>query len=819
MATEDLARSISRRMSMDASSDKIKWASASIREVFDSPGGDLFNQNGREEDEEDLKWAAIERLPTYNRLRHGMIKQVHEDGNVVHKTMDVSTLGVQDKKNFIESILRVVEEDNERLLRRVRDRTDRVGISIPKVEVRFQNLSVEGDAYIGSRSLPTLSNAFLNTIEEVLRMLRLASSMKKTVEILHKVNGVLKPSRLTLLLGPPGSGKTTLLKALAGVLEKDLRVAGQVTYCGHDMSEFIPQRTCAYISQHDLHHGELTVRETLDFSGRFLGVGTRYDLLSELSRREKDSGIKPDVEIDAFMKATALSGQHSSLVTDYVLKILGLDICADIMVGDVMRRGISGGQKKRVTTGEMLVGPAKVFFMDDISTGLDSSTTFQIVKYMRQMVHIMDEVTSRKDQEQYWYKKNETYHYVSVPEFVDQFASFHVGQRITDDLSVPYDRSQTHPAALVKERYGISNMELLKASFAREWLLMKRNSFLYIFKTFQITIMSIIAFTVFFKSEMPSGRAADGSKFFGALFFGLTNVMFNGAAELGLTLMRLPVFFKQRDSLFFPAWAFAIPIWVLRIPISVMESLIWTILTYYTIGFAPDATRFLCQLLAYVGVNQMALSLFRFIAAVSRIQVVSNSLGTFAMLLVLLLGGFIVAKDDIVSWMKWGYYISPLMYGQNAIAVNEFLDERWNDPNTDTRIDQPTVGKVLLASRGMFVDGYMYWICVFVLFAYSIFLNILFILALTYLNPFGSSKSVVDKDANTKKKNKSTDRSSASKAPLNKGVDMGVRNTPSFTSDKDNRRGMLLPFKPLSLAFEHVNYYVDMPPEMKSQGI
>lgn len=87
------------------------------------------------------------------------------------------------------------------------------------------------------------------------------------------------------------------------------------------MSEFIPQRTCAYISQHDLHHGELTVRETLDFSGRFLGVGTRYDLLSELSRREKDSGIKPDVEIDAFMKATAMSGQHSSLVTDYVLKV------------------------------------------------------------------------------------------------------------------------------------------------------------------------------------------------------------------------------------------------------------------------------------------------------------------------------------------------------------------------------------------------------------------------------------------------------------------------------------------------------------------
>ena len=87
------------------------------------------------------------------------------------------------------------------------------------------------------------------------------------------------------------------------------------------MTEFVPQRTCAYISQHDLHHGEMTVREALDFSGRCLGVGTRFELLAELSRREKDAGIKPDPEIDAFMKATAMSGLKTSLGTDYVLKV------------------------------------------------------------------------------------------------------------------------------------------------------------------------------------------------------------------------------------------------------------------------------------------------------------------------------------------------------------------------------------------------------------------------------------------------------------------------------------------------------------------
>ena len=99
------------------------------------------------------------------------------------------------------------------------------------------------------------------------------------------------------------------------------QASGRITYCGHELNEFVARKTCAYISRHDIHYGEMTVRETLDFSGRCLGVGTRYEMLAELSRRERDAGIKPDPEIDAFMKATAMSGQKTSLVTDYVLKV------------------------------------------------------------------------------------------------------------------------------------------------------------------------------------------------------------------------------------------------------------------------------------------------------------------------------------------------------------------------------------------------------------------------------------------------------------------------------------------------------------------
>ncbi|XP_052183660.1 pleiotropic drug resistance protein 2-like [Diospyros lotus] len=846
--------------------------SASVREAWQEPP-DVFERSGTRrgeaDDEEQLRWAAIERLPTYDRLRKGILQHVTSTGRVLKSdVVDLTQLGDQDRRRLMESILR---DDNEKFLRRLRDRVDRVGIEIPKIEVRFQNLSVEGDAYIGKRALPTLLNSTLNTIEAALGMIGLSPSKKRIVNILRDVSGIIRPSRMTLLLGPPSAGKTTLLQALAGKSDDDLRISGKVTYCGHEFGDFVPQRTSAYISQHDLHHGEMTVRETLDFSDRCLGVGTRYHMLVELSRREKDAGIKPDPEIDAYMKCTAMAGMETSLITDYVLKILGMDICADIMVGDDMRRGISGGQKKRVTTGEMLVGPAKAFFMDEISTGLDSSTTFQIVQFMREMVHIMDvtmvisllqpapetfdlfddvillsegqivyqgprekvleffeymgfkcperkgiadflqEVTSRKDQEQYWFNKNQPYRYIPVSEFAQSFSSFHVGQQICEELRIPYDTSKTHPAALVTEKYGIPNRELFWACFAREWLLMKRNSFVYIFKTTQITIMATIAFTVFLRTKMKPGDIQGSAKFWGALFFSLINVMFNGMAELAMTVFRLPVFFKQRDSLFFPAWAFALPIWLLRIPISLMESGIWIILTYYTIGFAPAASRFFKQLLAFFGVHQMALSLFRFLAAVGRTPVVANTLGSLTLLLFFVLGGFVVAKDDIQPWMIWGYYLSPMMYGQNAIAINEFLDERWSKPILGS--SQPTIGKTLLKERGLYVDEYWYWICVGALFGYSLLFNVLFIVALTFLNSLGDSKAVIAEDDQNKKISQQTSN--------NEGIDMAVGDPQGSTIGSTNqaRKGMVLPFQPLSLAFNHMNYYVDMPAEMKSQGV
>lgn len=59
----------------------------------------------------------------------------------------------------------------------------------------------------------------------------------------------------------------------------ELQVEGEITYNGHTLEEFVAQKTSAYISQNDVHVGQMTVKETLDFSARCQGVGSRYGTL------------------------------------------------------------------------------------------------------------------------------------------------------------------------------------------------------------------------------------------------------------------------------------------------------------------------------------------------------------------------------------------------------------------------------------------------------------------------------------------------------------------------------------------------------------
>ena len=104
----------------------------------------------------------------------------------------------------------------------------------------------------------------------------------------------------------------------------------------------------------------------------------------------------------------------------------------------------------------------------------------------------MVQVTSRKNQELYWEDREKPYRYISTEQFSQKFKQFHVGQKLTEELSKPFDKSRGHEAALSFTKYSLTKWELFKACFDREWLLFKTNSFLHIFRETQVFHLVLI---------------------------------------------------------------------------------------------------------------------------------------------------------------------------------------------------------------------------------------------------------------------------------------------------------------------------------------
>ncbi|KAK6786752.1 hypothetical protein RDI58_015277 [Solanum bulbocastanum] len=371
---------------------------------------------------------------------------------------------------------------------------------------------------------------------------------KSPLPILHEISG-----------DNSGSGKTTLLLSLAGKLDRDRKVSESVTYNGHGMDEFVPQRASAYISQNDLHIGELTVRETLAFSARCQGNWTAghflknyVEKLAELSMREKEANIKPDPDFDIFMKAASIEGQDASVVTDY-----------------------SKGKTMKKCFLQYKVSFCKFCRYWDLTSVLIPSLEMKCFE------------TFQTD------SKSELLQVRAKPD--DPEPSY--------ELGVPFDKSKSHPAALTRQSYGVSKKELLKACLAREFLLMKRNSFIYIIKIVQN-----------FPQYCEASRLLQTARF---------------------------------SLLFCLDIAYALPTWILKIPITLVEVCIWVCMTHYVVGFDADIGRFFKQIFLLICVNQMASALFCVLAALGRNLIVAKTFGSFALLTVMVMGGLVVSRGKI----------------------------------------------------------------------------------------------------------------------------------------------------------------------------
>lgn len=174
--------------------------------------------------------------------------------------------------------------------------------------------------------------------------------------ILNKVWGKVNAGNLMCIMGPSGSGKSSLLNVLAGrsASTTGITIEGTVKVAGQEINPVSFRKNIAYVMQDDALMATAHPREALEFSA---------------SLRLPSTTTKEEI--------------HE--IVEKTLTELGIQDCADVLIGGELIKGISGGQRKRTSVGVEIVTKPSLLFLDEPTSGLDSYSAFNCVKLLKSL--------------------------------------------------------------------------------------------------------------------------------------------------------------------------------------------------------------------------------------------------------------------------------------------------------------------------------------------------------------------------------------------------------------------------------------------------
>lgn len=228
-----------------------------------------------------------------------------------------------------------------------------------KLGVTWNNLSVKvvpADALVQENFFSQLN------IPQQMKESRQKSDLRK---ILDSSSGCVKPGEMLLVLGRPGSGCTTLLKMLANKRKGYAEIEGDIHYGSLTAKEAEPYRGSIVINtEEELFYPTLTVGKTMDFATRLNIPAT----LPQGSNSREEYRLK---------------------FKDFLLDSMGISHTEDTKVGDAFVRGVSGGERKRVSIIETLATRGSVVCWDNSTRGLDASTALEYTRALRCLTDTM----------------------------------------------------------------------------------------------------------------------------------------------------------------------------------------------------------------------------------------------------------------------------------------------------------------------------------------------------------------------------------------------------------------------------------------------
>ncbi|KAL6943216.1 ATP-binding cassette multidrug transporter pdr5 [Hanseniaspora osmophila] len=590
-----------------------------------------------------------------------------------------------------------------------------------KLGLAYKNLRSYGDS-TDIAYQTTMGNVAKKGVEWVARKLR-KKRESDIFNILKPMDGYIKPSTVTVVLGKPGSGCSTLLKTMCSNTPGfEVDPESVISYNGLTPSEIKKhyRGEVVYNGETDVHFPHLTVYQTLNTVAKLV---TPRNRIKGLTREE-----------------------FAHHITEVYMATYGLSHTKNTKVGNDFVRGVSGGERKRVSIAEVSICGSKLQCWDNATRGLDAATALEFIKALKTQaviqgvtsvvaiyqcsqdaydlfdnVVVLDEgyqlyfgpgTEAKAYFQKMGYKcppRQTTADFLTAvtspservvnPEFIekgihvpstpqemerywknsDQYKKLmrQVDEQLTVDsesqrevMSVSHHAKQSKRAPK-KSPYTVDYILQVKYLLTRNFQRIRNDLGFTIFSVGGNSIMALILASMFYKIMYHTDTKTFYSRG-GGMFFA---ILFNSFASL-LEIMSLfearPIVEKHKSYALYHPSAEAVSSVISQLPAKLLTCIAFNLFFYFMVNFRRDAGVFFFYLLIN-WVATLAMShIFRCIGSATNTLSEAMVPATIILLALSMYTGFAIPKTAMLGWSKWIYWINPLSYGFESLMINEF---------------------------------------------------------------------------------------------------------------------------------------------------
>jgi len=505
---------------------------------------------------------------------------------------------------------------------------------------------------------------------------------------LKGVSGKANPGELLVLMGSSGAGKTTLLNILAGRVKStgNAKIVGKITANGTSIKDIDFGYYSAYVTQEDILLPNLTPRESLMFSSRLRMPG-HYS-------------------------------EHVKRVNE-IIQELRLVKCADNVIGSVTKKGLSGGERKRVCIGMELITDPIVLLLDEPTSGLDSFTAEVVIDLLLEQArkgrtvmstihqpsssifdkfdrlillaegHLVYQGTA-KDSPQYFAKfgfkcprlMNPADYYMRLLHVVDRK---HPTEEEHDKIEILVSAyNQVEP----EDNFDTSNLEPLKHKnlvvstnvfeqflllFRRAWINARRDPLagrlLFTEYIMVAVLVDLICNNLAKNYDSSSTRTQ-------LLFLSMATVAFFSCQNAAMQFpSETPLFLKESKQRIYSTISYYLSKSLADLPMQFLPLLVYCLMIYWVIPFNDyDASKFFIFYFVLVLLQVSAIGLGYILGCMVKTETVALAIVPIFMQPMMLYSGLFPSVNHYPEGFFWIQYISCMRWAVEALCANEYND-------------------------------------------------------------------------------------------------------------------------------------------------